>query len=155
MLEWVGGWASEHAAHEELRAHTMVSDGFVSQRVSHCLTVTGRQAGRQAGGPASLTPAAPSFTHLLIPFRPFFPSQVRLFRGLRLKAGIDVGATKADLHAVSGRMGYRGRVMNRAARVGSTAKTGQVRFPHQTWSTPSTGMVLRVGEARLGLAKLG
>ena len=50
-----------------------------------------------------------------------------LFRGLRLKCGVEMGNVLAEVGAVSGRMTYRGRVMNRAARIGSIAKTGQVR----------------------------
>ena len=32
-----------------------------------------------------------------------------------------------EVHAMTGRMTYRGKVMNRAARIASTASTGQVR----------------------------
>ncbi|KAG1659792.1 hypothetical protein FOA52_015893 [Chlamydomonas sp. UWO 241] len=40
-----------------------------------------------------------------------------LFRGPRIKIGIDVGKVQADASPVTGRMTYRGKVMNRAARI--------------------------------------
>ncbi|KAG1669976.1 hypothetical protein FOA52_016237 [Chlamydomonas sp. UWO 241] len=47
-----------------------------------------------------------------------------LFRGPRLKVGIDIGKVQADVSPVSGRMTYRGRVMNRAARISGKASSG-------------------------------
>jgi hypothetical protein len=47
-------------------------------------------------------------------------------RGLRLKVGIDVGKVMDSVHAATGRMAYRGKVMNRAARIASAASSGQV-----------------------------
>jgi class 3 adenylate cyclase len=49
--------------------------------------------------------------------------------GFRLKVGIDTGAAMDSIHAATGRMAYRGKVMNRAARVAAAASTGQVRLP--------------------------
>lgn len=40
-------------------------------------------------------------------------SHVTVCRGPRLKTGIDVGEVLARLHTITGRMTYRGRVMNR------------------------------------------
>jgi class 3 adenylate cyclase len=48
------------------------------------------------------------------------------FRGLRLKAGMDISRVKGSVHAITGKITYRGRVMNRAARIASTATVGQV-----------------------------
>jgi class 3 adenylate cyclase len=48
-------------------------------------------------------------------------------RGLRLKVGIDVGRVMDSVHAATGRMAYRGKVMNRAARIAFAASSGQVR----------------------------
>ncbi|KAG1668573.1 hypothetical protein FOA52_007307 [Chlamydomonas sp. UWO 241] len=47
-----------------------------------------------------------------------------LFRGPRLKVGIDEGMVQADVSPVTGRMTYRGRVMNRAARICGKASCG-------------------------------
>ncbi|KAG1664272.1 hypothetical protein FOA52_009774 [Chlamydomonas sp. UWO 241] len=47
-----------------------------------------------------------------------------LFRGPRLKIGIDVGHVQADVSPVTGRMSYRGKVMNRAARICAKASSG-------------------------------
>jgi hypothetical protein len=47
-----------------------------------------------------------------------------LFRGPRIKIGIDVGKVQADVSPVTGRMVYRGRVMNRAARISSKVGHG-------------------------------
>ncbi|GIL62432.1 hypothetical protein Vafri_16661 [Volvox africanus] len=49
-----------------------------------------------------------------------------LFRGLRLKAGLDYGAVHATINSATGRVSYRGRVMNRASRIASSASSGQV-----------------------------
>jgi class 3 adenylate cyclase len=47
-------------------------------------------------------------------------------RGLRLKVGIDMGRVVDSVHPATGRMAYRGRVMNRAARIAAAASSGQV-----------------------------
>ena len=46
--------------------------------------------------------------------------------GLRLKAGCDLGRVTAAVNPTTGRMDYRGRAMNKAARVASKAASGQV-----------------------------
>ncbi len=56
-----------------------------------------------------------------------------LFRGLRLKIGIDVGRVHANVNHVTGRMAYRGRVMNRAARVVDKAPSGHVWCSRAAW----------------------
>jgi len=56
-----------------------------------------------------------------------------VFRGLRLKTGVDTGQVLGEVHAMTGRMTYRGKVMNRAARVASTASTGQVLCSSDSW----------------------
>lgn len=68
-----------------------------------------------------------------------------VFRGLRLKTGVDTGQVLGEVHAMTGRMTYRGKVMNRAARIASTASTGQVLCSSDSWqlaaSTDSEVMV--------------
>jgi class 3 adenylate cyclase len=49
-----------------------------------------------------------------------------LFRGLRLKCGIDYGSVSCSVHATLCRPSYRGRVMNRSSRIAGLCKTGQV-----------------------------
>ncbi|MEW5318290.1 MAG: hypothetical protein WDW38_009523 [Sanguina aurantia] len=56
-----------------------------------------------------------------------------MFRGLRLKTGICSGRALSVLSAVTGRMSYRGKVMNRAARIAHTAATGQVLCSPEVW----------------------
>ncbi|GFH07853.1 guanylate cyclase domain-containing protein, partial [Haematococcus lacustris] len=56
-----------------------------------------------------------------------------LFRGPRLKVGVDVGRIHADVNPVTGRMTYRGRVMNRAARIADKAHSGSVWCSHTAW----------------------
>ncbi|KAL6747219.1 hypothetical protein V8C86DRAFT_3148514 [Haematococcus lacustris] len=56
-----------------------------------------------------------------------------LFRGPRLKVGVDVGRVHADINPVTGRMTYRGRVMNRAARIADKAHSGSVWCSHAVW----------------------
>lgn len=58
---------------------------------------------------------------------------VLVFRGLRIKCGLDYGQVAATVHPAIGRMTYRGRTMNRAARVCSAAKTGQVWASRNAW----------------------
>ncbi len=49
-----------------------------------------------------------------------------LRRGLRFKSGLDCGDVLAQVHTTTGRMTYRGRVMNRSARIAGLATAGQV-----------------------------
>jgi hypothetical protein len=56
-----------------------------------------------------------------------------LYRGLKLKAGCDSGRVTAAVNPTTGRMDYRGRAMNRAARVASKAATGQVVCSAAAW----------------------
>ncbi|KAF5830916.1 hypothetical protein DUNSADRAFT_13848 [Dunaliella salina] len=49
------------------------------------------------------------------------------------QAGIDWGTVKADLHAATARVDFRGKVMNRAARISSMAKCGQVWCSRGAW----------------------
>lgn len=49
-----------------------------------------------------------------------------LFRGLRIRAGIDWGHVRSDVHATTARVELRGRTMNRASRIATAvAKSGQ------------------------------
>ncbi|KAJ9529858.1 hypothetical protein QJQ45_022269, partial [Haematococcus lacustris] len=58
---------------------------------------------------------------------------VRLLRGLRLKAGVDVGEVACDLTPANGRFNYRGRCLNRAARINGLAASGQVWCSQTAW----------------------
>jgi hypothetical protein len=49
-----------------------------------------------------------------------------LFRGPRIKAGLDTGHAKAEVHATWRTIMYRGKVMNRASRVCGKAASDQV-----------------------------
>eukprot|EP00798_Chlamydomonas_sp_ICE-L_P009226 gene9226-16371_t len=57
-----------------------------------------------------------------------------LFRGLRIKAGIEIGGIKTDIDPLTGQMAYRGRAMNRAARIAGMTKTGMVWCSSAAWS---------------------
>ncbi|KAJ9528482.1 hypothetical protein QJQ45_020540 [Haematococcus lacustris] len=56
-----------------------------------------------------------------------------LMRGLRLKCGIDVGSVKSSVSSLSARMEFRGKVMNRAARISALATTCQVWVSDAAW----------------------
>ncbi|KAG2431588.1 hypothetical protein HYH02_013281 [Chlamydomonas schloesseri] len=57
-----------------------------------------------------------------------------LFRGLRMRAGIDVTSdVHIEISPVTGRMTYRGRVMNRAARISAKATSGAVMVSEEVW----------------------
>ncbi|KAL6754105.1 hypothetical protein V8C86DRAFT_3166371 [Haematococcus lacustris] len=66
---------------------------------------------------------------------------VRLLRGLRLKVGVDVGEVACDLTPANGRFNYRGRCLNRAARINSIAETGQASSQHTRQQQSLVAMV--------------
>jgi len=70
---------------------------------------------------------------------------------------MDVGPTIAEVSPVTGRMSYRGKVMNRAARISSTTASGQVYCSAAVWQEcESKAEVLRadISASSLGLQKL-
>ncbi|KAJ9524357.1 hypothetical protein QJQ45_008547 [Haematococcus lacustris] len=75
-----------------------------------------------------------------------------LFRGLRVKVGIDYGPVHADLHAVTGRVTYRGKAMNRAARICGSAKSGQVWASSGAWHAAQHDLDNRVDSLSYGPA---
>ncbi|KAL6764304.1 nucleotide cyclase [Haematococcus lacustris] len=75
-----------------------------------------------------------------------------LFRGLRVKVGIDYGPVHADLHAVTGRVTYRGKAMNRAARICGSAKSGQVWASSGAWHAAQHDLNNRVDSLSYGPA---
>ncbi|GFR47145.1 hypothetical protein Agub_g8835 [Astrephomene gubernaculifera] len=54
-------------------------------------------------------------------------------RGLRIKVGLDCGRASHTLTESSGRLSYRGKVMNRASRVAGKAAAGQVLCTDAVW----------------------
>ncbi|KAG2440501.1 hypothetical protein HYH02_010379 [Chlamydomonas schloesseri] len=74
-----------------------------------------------------------------------------LDRGLRVKVGLDVGPVTYSLTESSGRLSYRGRVMNRAARIAGTASPGQVLCSGGVWAACEAGMAAGAG----GAGKMG
>ncbi|KAG1651095.1 hypothetical protein FOA52_009209, partial [Chlamydomonas sp. UWO 241] len=75
-----------------------------------------------------------------------------LFRGPRVKVGIDMGQVQADVSPVTGRMTYRGKVMNRSARICGKASSGMQWCSAPVWEQvvstcgeqlPSTGLIGR------------
>ncbi|KAG1657236.1 hypothetical protein FOA52_000439 [Chlamydomonas sp. UWO 241] len=74
-----------------------------------------------------------------------------LFRGPRLKIGIDVGQVQADVSPVTGRMTYRGKVMNRAARICGKASSGMQWCSAALWDQ----VQLTCGEQLLSTGILG
>ncbi len=67
---------------------------------------------------------------------PHSPRAVRLpqHRGPRLCVGIHVGDVSCDVHVSTGRLAYRGKVMNRAARIMQKSRPGQVLVSRDAWS---------------------
>ncbi|GIL88278.1 hypothetical protein Vretifemale_16198 [Volvox reticuliferus] len=68
-----------------------------------------------------------------------------LMRGLRLKVGIDVGLVADSINATTGRMAYRGRTMNRAARIASRALAGQVHCSAAVWAAAADRLAALAG----------
>ncbi|KAL6761998.1 nucleotide cyclase [Haematococcus lacustris] len=62
-------------------------------------------------------------------------TSLRLLRGLRLKAGVDAGEVACDLTPANGRFNYRGRCLNRAARINGLAVSGQVWCSETAWAS--------------------
>ncbi|KAG2448347.1 hypothetical protein HYH02_006929 [Chlamydomonas schloesseri] len=64
------------------------------------------------------------------------PGMVRkvVQRGLRMRVGIDVGRLTESLSPVSSTVVFRGKAMNRAARIGMLATAGQVLCSASAWS---------------------
>uniref|UniRef100_A0A7S0REA4 Guanylate cyclase domain-containing protein n=1 Tax=Chlamydomonas leiostraca TaxID=1034604 RepID=A0A7S0REA4_9CHLO len=64
-----------------------------------------------------------------------------LRRGPRIKAGIECcGEVKASVQPATGRMDYRGRVMNRAARIADKAHSNDVVCSAAAWTMACTDM---------------
>ncbi|KAJ9529025.1 hypothetical protein QJQ45_007101 [Haematococcus lacustris] len=63
---------------------------------------------------------------------------VRLMRGLRLKAGVDAGEVAFEVTPATGRANYKGRCLNRAARINSLALSGQVWCPEPMWTAAAS-----------------
>lgn len=57
----------------------------------------------------------------------------RHVKGLRLRTGIDVGKVAATVVPLTGRIHYRGKVMNRAARIAARCQTSQVLATSLVW----------------------
>ncbi len=68
------------------------------------------------------------------------PGMVRrvLMRGLRMRVGIDVGRLTESISPVSSTVVYRGRAMNRAARIGMLAGAGQILCSAAAWGAAKT-----------------
>ncbi|KAG1661133.1 hypothetical protein FOA52_011864 [Chlamydomonas sp. UWO 241] len=79
-----------------------------------------------------------------------------VFRGLRLKVGIDIGQVLSEVHAMAGRLTYRGKAMNRAARIASTAQSGQVLCSSDAWEVAAANLEpsLNVSATSLGECRL-
>ncbi|KAJ9529285.1 hypothetical protein QJQ45_007967 [Haematococcus lacustris] len=75
---------------------------------------------------------------------------VRLLRGLRLKVGVDVGEVACDLTPTNGRFNYRGRCLNRAARINGLAVSGQVWCSETAWANTLAALqpIITTKEAR-------
>ncbi|KAL6761952.1 nucleotide cyclase [Haematococcus lacustris] len=75
---------------------------------------------------------------------------VRLLRGLRLKVGVDVGEVACDLTPANGRFNYRGRCLNRAARINGLAVSGQVWCSESAWANTLAALqpIITTKEAR-------
>ncbi|KAL6749897.1 nucleotide cyclase [Haematococcus lacustris] len=84
-----------------------------------------------------------------------FQVNALLFRGLRLKTGLDRGQVLGEVHAMTGRMTYRGKVMNRAARIASAATSGQVLCSAAAWAHVSSQEEGVLQEQQLSAVSLG
>lgn len=77
--------------------------------------------------------------------------------GLRLKTGIERGPAKSNPHPTTGFMAYRGKVINRAARITKLASGGQVYISRGVWEAAEMASIieeLRIHWASMGTQKL-
>ncbi len=58
------------------------------------------------------------------------------------QVGIDLGLCSCDLNPGSGRLAYRGRVMNRASRIAGVAAAGQVLVSGAAWAQITAAAVV-------------
>ncbi|KAG2501916.1 hypothetical protein HYH03_000414 [Edaphochlamys debaryana] len=108
-------WPSELLEHELCE---VVETGVITQAQARPPSVAGGGAGPGEGGEASC----------------MISSQVVL-RGLRIRVGVDVSAdVHIEISPSTGRMSYRGRVMNRAARISAKATSGAVLVSEEAWA---------------------
>ncbi len=56
-----------------------------------------------------------------------------LFRGLRVKVGVDAGPVQALLSSATDRVDYQGRVMKHAALIAANAQAGRVWASASAW----------------------
>lgn len=82
--------------------------------------------------------------------QPPVPGAVQVLeRGPRIKVGVDCGCVTAELHPYSGRLNYRGKVLNRAARVANQAAPGQVVCTARVWSRAVSDMAAYAAAGQL------
>ncbi|EFJ49433.1 guanylyl and adenylyl cyclase family member, partial [Volvox carteri f. nagariensis] len=84
---------------------------------------------------------------------------VVVFRGLRVKTGVDVGHAVGEVDALTGRICYRGKVVARAARIMQNASPNQVLASGEAWaaamaSSPGLLQVRGIVGGRIGPFKL-
>ncbi|KAG2486342.1 hypothetical protein HYH03_015046 [Edaphochlamys debaryana] len=67
--------------------------------------------------------------------------------GLRVKCGLAIGSVSHSLTVASGRLSYRGKVMNRAARIAGVAAAGQVLCSGAVWEAATAAGMPAVARA--------
>ncbi|KXZ57034.1 hypothetical protein GPECTOR_1g95 [Gonium pectorale] len=133
---------------EDLLGHWLCEEVLTVGLTSGRLDVDQQELGAGSGdadmedkGPRGLSPS-PSRRGMAREFDRL-PSMARLGamaqtkrvleRGLRIKVGLDTGRASHSLTDASGRLSYRGKVMNRASRVAGKAASGQVVCTDVVW----------------------
>ncbi|KAG2431809.1 hypothetical protein HXX76_009304 [Chlamydomonas incerta] len=127
-------WEEALLAHE-LCAEELAMGGAVAASHTGSM-VTGAMYGPAAGGGgggAAGTP--PQQSHLPHSFTLQRSRTLPIMQaGPRIKCGLDVGEVTHTLTEASGRLSYRGRPMNRAARIAGISAAGQVLVSGDTWA---------------------
>ncbi|KAG2501549.1 hypothetical protein HYH03_000056 [Edaphochlamys debaryana] len=62
-----------------------------------------------------------------------------VFRGIRVKTGVDVGHAVGEVNALTGRICYRGKVVARSARISQNASSNQVLCSGEAWAAAMAG----------------
>lgn len=122
----------------------MVAFHDAASAVAMCIAV--QQKLHDASWPAALNdPAISGFAG---------ESACGTFRGVRVRMGVHTGTPQCQPDPVSGRMDYFGRMVNRAARVGSAGHGGQLLVSSATWEAlgrepPPGSVVSDLGEHQI------
>jgi len=145
-------WPDELLSHE-LCEEVALEDGG-SEFFQRCATSSSNLQLNGGSAPVTLAASADSSSTLMRSSH-LSRHKVILFRGPRYKVGIDIGTVSGDMSAVTGRLNYRGKVMNRAARIAERAFSGQCWCSAGVWECSLSDERFEQPDCNLQFRELG